>query len=201
LSDSLIFLISCDPSLISAREGAPEHSITRYVPIKDPVARLLPAWRYDALMMYVFGALLSLSLTVIDQSAAKPNFSGEWTMNVAKSDFGAVPAPESMTRSITHSEPSLTIVEAQKSALGDQSATRKYVTDGSETTFEASGATVATSARWAENTLVVISKVDVIGLTFNDVMSLSPDGKTMTSKVRIGSAQGDMDVTIVFEKQ
>jgi len=152
-------------------------------------------------MMYVFGALLSLSLTVADQSAAKPNFSGEWKMNVAKSDFGAVPPPESMTRSITHAEPSLTIVEAQKSALGDQSATRKYVTDGSETTFEASGATVATSARWAESTLVVISKVDVIGLTFNDVMSLSPDGKTMTSKVRIGSAQGDMDVTIVFEKQ
>ena len=152
-------------------------------------------------MMYVLGALLSLTLAATDQSTAKPNFSGEWKMNTAKSDFGALPPPESMTRSITHAEPSLTIVEAQKSAMGDQNATRKYVTDGSETTFEASGATVATSAKWAENTLVVVSKVEAIGLTFNDVMSLSPDGKTLTSKVRIGSPQGDVDVTIVFEKQ
>lgn len=152
-------------------------------------------------MMYVLGALLSLTLATTEQSTAKPNFSGEWKMNVAKSDFGVLPPPESITRSITHAEPSLTIVEAQKSAMGDQNATRKYVTDGTETTFESSGATVATSAKWAEDTLVVVSKVEAVGLMFNDVMSLSPDGKTMTSKVHIGSPQGDVDVTIVFEKQ
>jgi hypothetical protein len=32
-------------------------------------------------------------------------------------------------------------------------------------------------------------------------MSLSPDGKTLTSKVQITSSQGGGDVTIVFDRQ
>jgi hypothetical protein len=32
-------------------------------------------------------------------------------------------------------------------------------------------------------------------------MSLSPDGKTLTSKVQINTAQGDGDLTIVFDRQ
>jgi hypothetical protein len=32
-------------------------------------------------------------------------------------------------------------------------------------------------------------------------MSLSPDGKTLTSKVQIATAQGNGDVTIVFDRQ
>jgi hypothetical protein len=32
-------------------------------------------------------------------------------------------------------------------------------------------------------------------------MSLSADGKTLTSKVQIATSQGDGDVTIVFDRQ
>ena len=144
---------------------------------------------------------MSLALVAGGQSAAKANFSGEWKMNIMKSDFGALPPPEFITRTITHDDPSLTIVESQRSAMGDQNATRKYRTDGTETTFESQGVTVAGNAKWAESTLVVTSKVDDIGLNFIDTMSLSADGKTLTSKVHIGSPQGELDVTIVFEKQ
>jgi hypothetical protein len=151
--------------------------------------------------MQVFGALVSLALVAGGQSATKANFSGEWKMNVMKSDFGALPPPEFITRTITHDDPSLTIVESQRSAMGDQNATRKYRTDGTETTFESQGVTVAGNAKWAESTLVVTSKVDDIGLNFIDTMTLSADGKTLTSKVHIGSPQGELDVTIVFEKQ
>lgn len=153
------------------------------------------------MIMQVLGALVSLALVAGGQSAAKANFSGEWKMNIMKSDFGALPPPEFITRTITHDDPSLTIVESQRSAMGDQNATRKYRTDGTETTFESQGVTVAGNAKWAESTLVVTSKVDDIGLNFIDTMSLSADGKTLTSKVHIGSPQGELDVTIVFEKQ
>ena len=44
----------------------------------------------------------------------KPNFSGNWTINQAKSNFGAVPVPM-ITRKIVHAEPSLTIDEEQDS--------------------------------------------------------------------------------------
>ena len=73
------------------------------------------------------------------QPATKPNFSGEWKINVAKSNFGPLPPPTVMNRTITHTEPALTIVEEQQSAMGDQKTTRKYVTDGSEITFDVQG--------------------------------------------------------------
>jgi hypothetical protein len=145
---------------------------------------------------------LVLALALVGgQTSAKPNFAGEWKMNAAKSNFGVLPPPDSMTRSITHAEPALTIVEKQQSAMGDQNTTRKYTTDGSPISFEVNGATVKGSAKWAGATLEVESYVEMIGTTFADKMTLSPDGKTLTSQVHISSPQGDIDITVVFDKQ
>jgi hypothetical protein len=146
--------------------------------------------------------ILALTLIAFAQPASKPNFTGEWKMNIEKSNFGPLPPPTSMTRSIVHDEPSITIVEQQVSEmLGEQKATRKYVTDGTPTTFESQGATIAGSASWNAEKLIVVSTLEAMGLTFNDTMTLSPDQKTMTSLVRITSPQGDLDMTVVFEKQ
>ena len=56
------------------------------------------------MIMQVLGALVSLALVAGGQSATKANFSGEWKMNVMKSDFGALPPPEFITRTILHVE-------------------------------------------------------------------------------------------------
>jgi hypothetical protein len=122
-------------------------------------------------------------------------------MDAAKSNFGALPPPTSITRSITHAEPSITIVEVQDSPLGSQSMTRKYLTDGSPTSFEANGATVATSAKWDAQALYVVSTVDAMAMTFHDRMSLSADGRTLTSQVKVASPQGEMELTVVFDKK
>jgi hypothetical protein len=151
--------------------------------------------------VHVLAVLLVLGLVGGGQGAAKPNFSGEWKMNAAKSSFGVLPPPDSMSRSITHAEPSLAIVEKQQSAMGDQHTTRKYTTDGSPTTFDVNGAIVKGTAKWAGATLEVTSDVEMIGATFVDKMTLSADGKTLTSQVHITSPQGDVDITVVFEKQ
>jgi len=68
-------------------------------------------------------------------------------------------------------------------------------------TFTAQGAEVNSSAKWDENTLVVNSKVDAIGLSFNDKMTLSPDGKMLVSNIHINSPQGEVDIMIAFDKQ
>jgi hypothetical protein len=133
------------------------------------------------------GTILVAVLAATAQPTAKPDFSGEWKMNLAKSNFGALPPPEFITRSVTHTEPSLTIVEEQRPAPGDEKVTRKYVTDGSETTFQSSGTMVRTSAAWKENTLLVVSSVAEVGLTFNDQMSLSADGKTLHDQDQLAS--------------
>ena len=134
-------------------------------------------------------------------AADKPNFSGEWKMNAAKSNFGGLPAPTAVVRKVTHAEPSLVIVEDQTSDLGTQTATRKYTTDRKETTFEANGAEVKGSAVWDGNAIVVNSTVDAIGLRFTDRMTLSEDGRTLTSAVHITSAQGEIEITLVFDRQ
>ena len=132
---------------------------------------------------------------------SKPNFTGDWKMNIVTSDFGAAPAPDSMTRKIVHAEPALTIDEEQATPIGPQRTTRKYVTDGTESTFQASGADVRTSAKWDGNVLVAVTTVDVVGLIYNDRMTLSADGKTLTSVVRLQTPQGPLDLTVVFDKQ
>ena len=135
------------------------------------------------------------------QTPALPNFSGDWKMNPTKSDFGGLPAPTSIVRTIAHAEPTLKIVETQRSDMGDQSTTRNYTTDGSPTTFTSQGAEVRTQAEWTGSTLLVTSVVDAVGVTFKDQMTLSPDGKTLTSLVRIASPQGEVDLKVVFDKQ
>ena len=106
-----------------------------------------------------------------------------------------------MTRKIVHAEPSMTIDEVQVSPLGEQTTTRSYKTDGSAMTFTVNGATVNGSAKWVKNVLEVLSNVETIGMSFTDRMTLSPDGKTLTSAVVVTSPQGNMDITAVFEKQ
>ena len=153
-------------------------------------------------MKAAFCALFALTILAGTVAAAdKPNFSGDWKMNAAKSNFGPIPGPASITRKVTHAEPSLTIVEEQQGDQGTQVTTRKYTTDGKDMTFESSGAVVRGTAVWEGNTLILTSVVDAIGVTFTDRMSLSPDGRTMTSAVHVASPQGEIDLAIVFEKQ
>jgi hypothetical protein len=153
-------------------------------------------------MKAAFCALFALTLLTGTVAAAdKPNFSGDWKMNAAKSSFGPIPSPSSITRKVTHAEPSLAIVEEQQGDMGTQVTTRKYTTDGKDMTFESGGAVVRGTAVWEGNTLILTSIVDAIGATFTDRMSLSEDGRTLTSAVHIASAQGELDLVVVFDKQ
>ena len=146
-----------------------------------------------AAALIVAGALL--------HAQQKPNFSGNWTMNQVKSNFGAVPAPDTFTRKIVHAEPSITIDEEQATPIGLQQTQRKMTTDGKESTFDVNGGEVKAIANWEGSTLVAITKVEVLGMTYNDRMSLSPDGKVLTSVVKLDTPQGALDITVVFDKQ
>jgi hypothetical protein len=122
-------------------------------------------------------------------------------MNGGRSDFGLIPAPASIERKITHAEPSLIIVEAQDAGLGVETVTRTYTTDGKGTTFVSQGAEVKGTAVWEGNEVVVTSEVEVAMITFIDRMMLSPDGKTLTSVIKLTSPMGDVDIKVLFEKQ
>ena len=153
--------------------------------------------------------LLTLSLLVAGLATAalaadKPNFSGDWKLNAAKSTLGPVPAPTSFTRKVTHAEPSITIEDTQTGTpAGDQHDTRTYTTDGKEISFQANGADVKSAATWDGDVLQIDSKTSVQGtdITVKDKMTLADGGKTMNDAVHITTPQGDLDLVFVFDKQ
>jgi hypothetical protein len=154
------------------------------------VRRLLHALMF----MTVFGSAAAAA-------AAEPDFSGQWTMNASKSDYGQLPLPQSFTRKIEHAEPSITIVEEQTGPNTTPTSTRKMKTDGVTTADNINGGEVKMSATWEGATLIAITTIDSFGVTFKDKMTLSDDSKMLTSVVEIESAQGNATLTIVFDRQ
>ncbi len=50
-------------------------------------------------------AVCALQLTAAD----KPNFSGSWTLNADKSDFGPMPKPQRIDYVMVHKDPELNV--------------------------------------------------------------------------------------------
>jgi hypothetical protein len=135
--------------------------------------------------------------------AAKPNFSGTWTLNVAKSDFGALPGPTSRTDVIDHNDPVLKDAVTQETQQGPQNATLNYTTDGKEVTNQQGPLAVKSTLTWDGDNLVVNSTTSMQGndITIKQVWTLSADQKSFTQKIHLAAAaMGETDQVLVFEK-
>lgn len=148
-----------------------------------------------------FLAFLALSASAF--LSAKPNFSGEWSMNPTKSDFGPVPAPTKMVRSIKHDEPNLQIRNQQSGAQGEITSELKYTTDGKESTNTIRGNEVKGTCKWDGDVLVIESKRSIqnIEITQVDRWTLADGGKAMTVESSLKTPQGDFNLKISFDKQ
>ena len=135
-------------------------------------------------------AVLSVTAFATSMLAqSKPNFSGTWKLNVAKCDFGPLPAPDSRTDVIVHDDPIIKDDVTQTGGQGNFSGTINYTTDGKEATNKMGPREIKSTLGWEGSHLVVNSK-----LTFNDaevtikcVWTLSDDGKTLTQDAHISS--------------
>ncbi len=147
-------------------------------------------------------AALALALVALP-CLAKPNLTGDWKLNISKSEFGQMPAPTSRMDKITHEDPKLTLAVKSSSERGDFAYEMKYMTDGSESVNEMRGNPIKSVAKWDGDTLVIDSKASFNGndVTMSDKWTVSPDGKTLTIKRHMASSMGEGDLTYVFEKQ
>jgi type 1 fimbria pilin len=148
--------------------------------------------------------LMIAAVASVALAADKPNFSGDWKLNAAKSNFGPLPAPATYTRKVTHAEPSITIEDTQTgSVAGDQHDRRSYTTDGTEISYQANGADVKAGLTWDGDALQINAKASIQGMdiVIKDKIALSDGGKTMTDSVHIATPQGEIDLTLVFDKQ
>ena len=151
--------------------------------------------------------LLVLGVSSAWAQGAKPNFSGTWQLDPAKSEFGPMPPPTSMVTTIEHKDPKVVIKSAQKSDQGDVVNERTITTDGkpniNKLKTQMGDQDVTSTTNWSGNQLVTEFKMEIngTGLEFRDTYSLSPDGKMLTVTRDIKSEQGPLAMKMVFNKQ
>lgn len=135
--------------------------------------------------------------------AANPNLSGEWKLNLAKSDYGKFPTPISVTRKIDHNDPKLVLSTTQTGPQGDVNSKLAYTTDGKESVNEVAGGQSKGTAQWIGEMLIIESSRVFQGATLKqkEIWRLSYDGKVLTIDSHVSIPNGEFDVKQVFDKQ
>jgi hypothetical protein len=134
---------------------------------------------------------------------AKANYSGTWKLNVAKSDFGPLPAPDTRTDVIDHKDPAIKVATTSDGPQGKQDFVLVMSTDGKEATNTPGGMELKSTGGWEGSSLVVNTKLKFQDndIAIKSVWLLSDDGKTLTQNAHINSPMGELDQKMVFEKQ
>ncbi len=135
-------------------------------------------------------------------AADKPDYSGHWVVDLAKSDFGMMPPPSKMEREIEHKDPAMTIKSIQVSERGEMKNESKYTTDGKEATIKMRNREAKVKAQWDGAKLKVNSRSEFSGseITQDETWMLSEDGKTLTINNAIKAPQGEFTTKLVFTK-
>jgi hypothetical protein len=134
----------------------------------------------------------------------KPNLSGKWVLDLSKSNFEPLPAPDSQVRVIDHKEPKLRISETTKDQRGERTRDREITTDGKENKTTVGPNEYVSKSRWDGNRLITEGTLKLENGTNVDIKEtaeLSDDGNVMTLKRELKSPQGEATQKLTFNKQ
>jgi hypothetical protein len=155
----------------------------------------------------LFAALMLVVATPGWSQGGRPDFTGKWSLDAAKSDFGQMPPPELLVHQIEHKEPNIKITTTQKSQAGETTNTRILTTDGKPSTNKIAmmggEQEVKSSAKWDGEKLLMTAAFDAQGtaVELNDTWTLSDEGKVLTIVRLAKTPQGDFTVKTVYNKQ
>jgi hypothetical protein len=128
---------------------------------------------------------------------------GTWQLNVPKSTFTAGPELKSQTRTYSQSGPSITLVMTTVGADGKEVTSQTtYQLDGRDFPVKGNPDYDSLSAKRVDNNTAQFTLKKggkAVGTTSRTV---SKDGKTLTSKVKMTTANGEKSESVmVFDKQ
>jgi hypothetical protein len=160
----------------------------------------------------LIGALTLAAAASVGFAQGKTDLSGTWRLNVAKSDFGPVPGPNTQTDVIEQNGQTIKINVTAEGDEGKMQYTQTLTTDGREVTIspDSPGAhpnpevtLQSISAAWNGASLDVSQKLTygsdpVTGVSH---YTLSADGKVLTVSSDYQSPMGEAQRTFIFEKQ
>lgn len=151
--------------------------------------------------------VMVLAISGFVYAQPKPDFSGTWVLDTAKSDLGANNPSSKQNPTQNQMRKVKLIVKQTANELiierpsGD---TASYKLDGSESINNLpNGSQGKTIMSWASDTLVAKTTVNVGGknVTITDVRSLDANGQVMTVRVTRQTPKGEMNQTLIYNKQ
>ncbi len=142
-------------------------------------------------------ALLILAPAVILSAGTKPNFTGIWKLDVAKSDLGSAPI-QALVVEVEHREPVFKYV-AKGVAGGQQFEEQESLTTDGKPGQDSRGATVVTT--WDGDALVTQASGGDGSPLYESRISISADGKTITRVFVTKRADDPQTRRELYEKQ
>jgi hypothetical protein len=150
-------------------------------------------------------ALLALTMSTAAQGL--PNFSGTWTLDAAKSDFGPMPGPDSVVMVIDHKDPALKVNVTQKGQMGEATNDSTYTTDGKNNVNKMRGPAgeqdITSTTKWNGKMLATSRTIEAQGMSIgiDETWDLAPDGKVLTVSRTLKTPQGDFSTKMVLNKK
>ena len=145
--------------------------------------------RLSFLLALVFGAAVAFG------ADAKPNFSGTWKLNVAKSEMGGAPV-EALTLEVDHKDPVLTYTAKGTAAGQPFEETVTLTTDGKPARDGQGTVTV----HWEGNVLLAEGADDWGKPSYTATLTLADDGKSFT-RVLVVKGDNPQNRRELYEKQ
>jgi len=147
-------------------------------------------------------ALITIVALAAGFAAAKPNFTGEWKLNAAKSDFGEFPAPSKLTMTIGHDDPSLKVTTTMAGDYGEFTWEAAYTTDGKECINKMRDNESKSTVTWDGDTLLINTKTSFgdNDMTISDKWKLAADGKSLMIERKFSSSRGETVQKMTLEK-
>lgn len=146
---------------------------------------------------------LTLLLLLTASMFAATDFSGDWKLDAAKSDFGPMPPPEKLIMKIAHKDPDLKVSTEQATQQGEMKMDSVYTTDGKVSKNKMRGSEATSTTKWEGDALMMVTKADFQGneIKLNDKWTLTDGGKTLVIERKIEAPQGEFEVKQVLTKQ
>jgi hypothetical protein len=147
---------------------------------------------------------LLLATAAAAQTKPTPNFSGYWKLNLEKSDFGEAPAPDSAGYVIRHIGGKLAFDYTQES----KTTRVEITTDGQERLTDSNDeGEIWTRAFWEGPVLTFEARQrprpghPASGIRWTSRWKLSADAQTLTIERQITAPQGQLNQTLVFNRE
>jgi dipeptidyl aminopeptidase/acylaminoacyl peptidase len=160
--------------------------------------------------MLSLGVLASLMMIpALSFGAAKPDFSGQWTLNESKSEVGEGRFFSAAKMSVKQEGNTLTIERTRTTRNGEERTTSETLTmDGKENISEGNNRKTTSVVTWSDDgntvTIRTTREFNRQGETFEmnttEVWSLSDGGNTLTIQSDSSSRMGDRSATLVYNK-